>query len=298
MRKIVDATTAAAKRGEPVRAQVSSRGVGMVQCLDGSHIFILRPSYRKIMHLPLAERVAAMRQPDIRAAILSEEDVGYDQVAMADWGMTKLLHHLTPGGFFMSLPVDYEPTADQEVGRLAAAKGVSVEALVNDHLLSDGGNGPILQFFFNYAQRNLDQIAEMLSSPYALSSLADGGAHMGFICDVTMIPFQLSFWTRDRKRGPKFPIEKMVRKITRDNAEAYGLQDRGILKAGLRADINVMDFDNLKISLPKIVHDLPAGGPRLNQPTSGFLATMVNGTITRRNDKDTGARPGRLIRGA
>jgi N-acyl-D-aspartate/D-glutamate deacylase len=136
------------------------------------------------------------------------------------------------------------------------------------------------------------------SSRAALSSLGDGGAHVNLICDVSMMPFHLSFWSRDRKRGPTLPVEKMVAKITADNAKAYGLTDRGVLAVGKRADINVMNYDLLSLTMPLMVHDLPSGGARRDQRTTGFIATVLNGTLTRENDQDTRERPRRVIRGA
>jgi N-acyl-D-aspartate/D-glutamate deacylase len=136
----------------------------------------------------------------------------------------------------------------------------------------------------------------MLESPITIAGLGDGGAHSRVICDASLPTFGLTFWARDRKRGATLPIERMVKKQTHDNARLYSLTDRGTLAPGLRADINVIDFARLRLHVPRIVHDLPAGGPRMLQGSTGYLATMVNGTITRRNDEDTGMRPGRLMR--
>jgi N-acyl-D-amino-acid deacylase len=138
---------------------------------------------------------------------------------------------------------------------------------------------------------------DMLAHPLVISGLGDGGAHLNTICDASMTTSQLIHWARDRQRGPKLPVERIVAKMTRDNARLYGLADRGVLAEGMRADVNVIDFDNLSLELPKIHHDLPNDGPRLLQGSRGYVATMVNGTVTRRHDEDAGARPGRLIRG-
>ena len=151
---------------------------------------------------------------------------------------------------------------------------------------------------FNYVDGNHDVIREMLLHPQAVSGLSDGGAHCGMICDASIPTFMLSHWTRDRTRGEKLPLEWIIKKQTNDTASLYGLNDRGTLKVGKRADLNVIDYDALTLYGPKMAHDLPAGGRRLLQKASGYDHTVVAGTITRQFGKDTGQRPGRLIRGA
>ena len=148
----------------------------------------------------------------------------------------------------------------------------------------------------NYAKGSYDEVAEMLASPVTYSGLSDAGAHVRVISDGSLPTFSLIFWTRDRTRGPRFPVEFMVKKMTADNAELFNFSDRGRLAVGLRADINVIDLPHLALELPRMAADLPLGGKRLLQGAKGYVATIVHGIVTRRQDRDTGRRPGRLVR--
>jgi N-acyl-D-aspartate/D-glutamate deacylase len=165
-------------------------------------------------------------------------------------------------------------------------------------LMLEGDAGAMLMLpFYNYAEGNHDAIYEMLTHPAAVSGLSDGGAHCGLICDASYPTFLLTHWARDRHRGPKLSLEYVVRKQTRDTATLFGLSDRGVIEVGKKADLNVIDMAALTLDLPKMVYDLPAGGRRLIQGARGYDATVVSGAVTRRHGVDTGARPGRLIRG-
>jgi N-acyl-D-aspartate/D-glutamate deacylase len=166
-----------------------------------------------------------------------------------------------------------------------------------DLMLESGGTAMLMLPFFNYVEGNHDAIHEMLSHPAAISGLSDGGAHCGLICDASLPTFLLSHWARDRHRGPKFALEYLVRKQTLDTATLFGLTDRGVLAVGKKADVNVIDFDALGLGVPKMAYDLPAGGRRLIQGATGYDATVVSGVVTRRFGADTGARPGKLLRG-
>ena len=182
------------------------------------------------------------------------------------------------------------------LGARAAASGDDILSVMYDFLLEQDGRvmGALMGGLdVNQVQ---DVIREMLVHPTTVTGLSDAGAHVTLICDATMPTTQLTYWTRDRQRGERIPLEFLVAKQTARNAALYGMADRGSLTPGLRADINVIDLDRLTVSPPKAFHDLPAGGTRLIQPVQGYLATMVNGVVTRRNDSDTGARPGRLVR--
>ena len=293
---MLDATARSNEAGVPVYAHVASRGFGMLSMLDGYHAFMGRPAYLEIAHLSVADRAAAMRDPTRRAAIMAQEDAPMAVVGRDEWGMAKYLTARAAAAYLLDGRVDYEPDPSEQVRHIAEASGRSVLDVVYDHLTADDGGNVVAHMFFNYSNGNLDHTREMLQSPYALASLGDGGAHMRLISDVSMMPFHLTFWARDRKRGPTLPLEKMVAKITGDNARAYAFHDRGTLAVGKRADINVIDYDNMRIGLPEMVHDLPAGGGRLNQVASGFIATLLNGVVTRERDADMGERPGRLIR--
>jgi N-acyl-D-aspartate/D-glutamate deacylase len=194
------------------------------------------------------------------------------------------------------MPLDYEPTEESKVAHRAAKAGVSHADYVYDHLTAGDGTQLLAELSLGYLDGNVDRMGELLDHPLTISGLGDGGAHLALICDASMTTSQLTFWGRDRKRGPKLALEKIVAKMTGANASLYGLADRGLIAEGMRADINIIDFANLALEMPGIVKDLPAGGPRMLQKSRGYLATMVNGTVTRRNDAETGTRPGRLVR--
>ncbi|MFC3172794.1 amidohydrolase family protein [Novosphingobium bradum] len=283
--------------GLDLRPQTSPRGLGAVQMLDTYHVFVRRPSYRAIAHLPLAERAAAMRDPARRAAILGEADVDGEfagnpaVLKMLNGAMARL-----PGTYVLTDPLDCEPTEDRKVGALAAAAGQTPDAFIYDHYARGDGSNYNISFALNYPEGSLDHVHAMLQDPGIMIGLSDGGAHMRIICDASMPTFQLAFWARDRKRGPTVPLELAVHKLTGAPAELYGFADRGTLAVGKRADINVIDFDRLGLLPPRFVRDLPSGGGRLQQDSVGYLATFVAGEMTRCNDVETGARPGRLLR--
>ncbi|MDX5329927.1 MAG: amidohydrolase family protein, partial [Caulobacteraceae bacterium] len=193
---------------------------------------------------------------------------------------------------------DYEPRPSQTVAALALARNLTPEAVALDHMLSGGGRGMLYLPFLNYADGSLDPSYEMLGHPDAVPGLSDGGAHVGMICDGSFPTSNLTHWTRDRTRGPRFDLEAMVRMQTRDTARAVGLYDRGMIAPGLRADINIIDYDNLTLEAPQVAYDLPAGGRRLIQRARGYVATLVAGQVTQRDGEPTGALPGRLLRGA
>jgi len=171
-------------------------------------------------------------------------------------------------------------------------------AKLYDLMLEDGGRAMLMVPIFGYSDNDHEALREMLLHPAAVIGLADGGAHVAMVCDASMPTYLLTHWARDRRRGETLPLEYLIRKQTRDTAHLYGLTDRGEVAEGKKADLNVIDFDTLFLDVPRMAHDLPAGGGRLLQDARGYAATVVSGVITRRNDKDTGARPGRLVRGA
>jgi N-acyl-D-aspartate/D-glutamate deacylase len=201
------------------------------------------------------------------------------------------------GMFRLGSPPDYEPKPAQSIAAIAARAGCSPEAVAYEMLLDNEGSEVIYFPLFSYSERNLDGTYEMLQHPNTLASLADGGAHLGIMNDASMPTFLLTHWARDRKRGPRIALEKVVMLQTSCTADAYGLRDRGRLAVGYKADINVIDFDNLQIEAPYWVHDLPANGRRFMQRVRGYDATLVSGVITSRNGEATGALPGKLIRG-
>jgi N-acyl-D-amino-acid deacylase len=295
---MLDASARSNAAGLAIRPQVSARGIGTMTTLDGYHIFQLRRAYDEVAHLPLADRVVALRDPARRAAILGQRS---DPALIArdpKFGASiEMLTGRIANIFPMTLPLDYEPGPDRRLEALAAAAGVPMEAYLYDHYTAGDGTNVCASFMLNYAQGSLTPSGEMLRSPLTVGGLGDGGAHMRMMCDASFPTFQLTHWVRDRRKGPTLPLEQVVHKLTLANADLYGLADRGRIAPGLRADINVIDHDRLTLKMPRMAHDLPRGSPRLLQGASGYLATVVGGTITRRNDADTGARPGRLVRG-
>ena len=200
--------------------------------------------------------------------------------------------------FVLSDPPDYEPSEDKTVAAIARARGTSPEAVVLDLMLADEGRGMIYLPFLNYADGSLDPVRTMLESPASLPGLSDGGAHVGMICDGSFPTTLLTHWTRDRTRGEKLPLEFLIKRQCRDTAAWVGLKDRGVLQPGYRADLNVIDYDGLRLHTPHIVRDLPAGGRRLMQHADGYDATVVAGQVIQRHGEATGAKPGRLVRGA
>jgi N-acyl-D-aspartate/D-glutamate deacylase len=290
-KSLVRASQTAHAEGVPLYPQFATRGFGVLISLESVHPFQTRPSYKALEHLPLEQRLAEMRRPEVRAAILAEADrpEGADKLTCAP---DALLANYYP----LEEPLDYEPDASASFGARAAAAGKSVREFTYDYLVSGPRGGVAAYFALNYATGDLAHVPELLNSDVAIAGLGDGGAHSKYICDASLPTFSLAFWARDRKRGPTLPLELMVKRQTLDNARLYELADRGTVAPGMRADLNVIDFDRLKLKVPAVSYDLPAGGARMTQASEGYLATMVNGVVTRRDDADTGERPGRLLR--
>jgi N-acyl-D-aspartate/D-glutamate deacylase len=278
--------------GLPMRAQVASRPVGILFGLELTlNPFSHHESYRSIKDLPLAERVARLKDPEFRARLLAEE-------TQAQRGFAGSQPRAWDKMFLMGERPDYEPTPDQTVAAIAERTGQAPEVVALDQMLSHGGRGMLYLPFLNYAHGNLDPAYEMLQSPYVVPGLSDGGAHVGMICDGSFPTTNIVHWTRDRTRGPKIPLAEMVKAQCRDTAETVGLYDRGLIAAGYRADLNVIDYDRLTLRAPEVAHDLPTGGRRLIQRADGYTATIVGGQVTYRDGTPTGALPGRLLRGA
>jgi N-acyl-D-aspartate/D-glutamate deacylase len=291
------AMTAAAawrERGAKVVPLVAGRPFGILFGWDVRHPFQLRPSYEALAHLPLSERIAELRRPQIRARILEEQPQGDDQRLMMS---AAAIGRMLPGCYPLGLDPDYEPTPDQMLGRLAHRAGCSVEEVAYDALTADESCGMVLFPVFNYVDGNHDVLYEQMMDPAAVLGLDDGGAHCATICDASIPTYVLTHWVRDRARGPRLQLEDAVRRLTSQPADLYGFADRGRIAPGLRADLNVIDLDALRLHAPIAVADLPAGGTRILQGVDGYRATIVAGAITRREGRDTGARPGRLLRG-
>lgn len=288
---LLDKLDEAAAQGTPVTAQVFGRPVGMLLGLDLSfHPFSFHPSYLEIASLPLAERVAELRQPERRKRILAESPI--------DTGLP-FLAHLTRFEWMFELGAqpDYLPPLDRSIAAIAAREGSSPWEAAYDMLLRREGRNIILLPRANYGDGNLDAALTMMRHPQTVLGLGDGGAHCGVICDASLPTFMLTYWARDCATNG-LTVEETVRALTSETARAVGLHDRGYIAPGFKADINLIDHAALTLLGPEMVADLPSGGRRLHQPASGYVATIVNGQITRRNDAATGVLPGRLIRGA
>ncbi len=294
-REILALTEEANRAGALLRPQVSSRPIGFLTGLSGYHAFMRRPTYiEKLAPLPLAERAEAMRSPEMRRTLLSEPDVRPEAPGSME-NVYGLFSRAAAVMYPLDDPVDYEPELDATLGARAAAAGREVLDYLYDFLIEDGGTRFASLSTVDSSAR-MDVLREMLVHPDTVTGLSDAGAHVTLICDGTMPTTQLTHWTRDRWRGEQLPLELVVHKQTARNAALYGLHDRGTLAPGKRADVNVIDHENLRVSPPVAHHDLPAGGTRLMQPVQGYLATFCAGRPTRRHDADTGERPGRLVR--
>ena len=281
--------------GASLYPQVASRPIGLVTNVKTYHMFERRETYLKIATLPFEQRLTEMQKPEIRAAILSDQDVpsgGAGMMANANL----IFKGAAPYLYELDMPIDYEPTKDRSFGARAAAAGQTDEEFMYDFLVGNDGQNFAILLGANFSDGNFDAIREMLVHPDTITGLSDAGAHVNLIFDGVAPTYQMIHWGRDRTRGEGLPLEFIVAKQTKRNADLYGMTDRGSLEVGKRADINVIDFDHLSLGALEVRNDLPAGGTRILQPASGYLATFVNGVQTRKNDADTGARPGRLVR--
>jgi N-acyl-D-amino-acid deacylase len=291
----MDASLAATAEGAQLHPQVAGRPFGVLIGFDTGHPFMLRPTYQAIAALPIDARIVELRNPDVKAAILSEEN-GEGTGALNE-GIAMLAAGMLDSLYLLGDPPDYEPTPDRSVAGLADAAGVSSEEAAYDAFCAQEGKALLMLPLYNYVDGNHDVIREQLTHPQAVVGLGDGGAHCGLICDASLPTTMISHWTRDRSRGDQLPLEWVVRKQTKDTAALFGMTDRGTLEVGQRADVNVIDYERLNLRTPELVYDLPAGGRRLIQTAEGYVATIVAGEVTRREGVDTGARPGRLVRG-
>lgn len=281
----------AARDGLPIRGQVMGRGIGLVLGWElTDHPFTGHPAYREIAGLPFDERLRRLSDPGMRARLLSEQDRDPAHARrVATWERL----------FEIGDDPDYEPPVEASIGARAARLGIAPAALAYDTMMGRGGRGLLYRPLLNYAHGNLQSVYEMLTDPNAIPGLSDGGAHCGTTCDSSITTFDLAYWTRDRapERGPRLPLPKVIHDHTARAAAAIGLHDRGIVAPGMRGDLNVIDYDRLRLYPVRVVHDMPGGGRRLVQPARGYVATLVAGVPIVRDDEHTGARPGRLVRG-
>ncbi len=287
-RDILRLSAEANAEGADLRPQVAGRALNVLLGFQTFHPFSKRPTYLALADLPLGERIQHLRKDEVRRAILGEAIPDDPLMAMIGGQSTS---HMFPLGE----PPDYEPTPDKSVAAIARREGRPEEEVLYDLLLRHDGRELVLFTLGGYSHGSLDDMKEMLLHPNSALGLSDGGAHCGVICDASAPTYMLSHWVRDRADG--LPLEFVVKKMTRDTAHLYGLEDRGVLAPGFKADLNLVDLENLNLRLPEMVHDLPAGARRLIQRADGWKATICSGEVTFEDGVHTDARPGRLIRG-
>ena len=305
-KNIIRRTEAMNADGLDIFFQVAPRAIGSFSGLNCTfHPIMAHPSYLSIREKSLAERVAILRRPEFKTQLLSETPIqlagdGSPVPPMVDMMIASFpqiaekLFKLDHSG-----KVDYEQTNATSLAALARKNGVDVWEQAYDMLLEDDGKALIYYPVYNYYEMNYDNVLTMMKHPKALPGLSDGGAHVGTICDASFPTYLLSHWTRDRisKGSAGIELKRAVQMLTADGADYLGLTDRGRLKVGMRADINIIDYDGLDLAMPEMIADLPAGGQRLIQPVKGYKATFVKGEQVIANDEVTAARPGRLVRG-
>jgi N-acyl-D-aspartate/D-glutamate deacylase len=281
------------QEGLPIKAQVCGRPIGVLMGLELSfNPFSFCPAYRAIAGLGFAERLAAVRQPQVRAKLLAEfpgtPDPGVSQ--------SPFLTNLNNTYAWGETP-DYEPKLDQTIAACAQRRGISPAEVAYELLVANGGKTVFYVPAANFFEGRIDAALAMVRNPNTIPGLGDGGAHCGIICDASFSTYMLTRWAR-ATTGESIPLPQVVKALTSSTASAVGLNDRGVLARGYRADLNVIDFDHLRLHTPRVVYDLPSGKGRLGQSADGYVATVVNGTVTYREGAPTGALPGRLVRGA
>ncbi len=281
----------AARDGLEIRGQIAPRAIGLLFGHQLSYNpFTYLPSYQSLRALPLADKVRALRDPALRERLLIEqpENWGHEHFMRRSRAVEEM--------FVLGDPPDYEPSPARTVGAMAVQRGVTPLELAYDILPERDGHEMLYGPGTNYVHGNLDTTLEMLRHPSTLVGLGDGGAHYGMICDASFSTSMLSHWVRDRKRGERLSLPVAVQALTQRNAHAMGFSDRGTLAVGMKADVNVIDFDRLQLEPPNVIQDLPAGGIRLMQRSRGFTATILSGQVVYRDGAPTAALPGKLVR--
>jgi N-acyl-D-amino-acid deacylase len=294
-RRLLDLAEAENKAGAQLVPQIAARPFGMLVGFPGINPFQLRPTFHRLSKLPLKEMLEQVQRPAIRQTILGEEDVPNLGDGVTTRWVNTVLNNLD-AIFPLEEGLDYEPPAQKSIKVIAAASGKDPLEVVYDLCLADKGRAQLLFPMFNYADGDHQALYDQLQMPGSLLGLADGGAHATMICDASQPTTVLAHWVRDRTRGPRLSLGVAVKKLTREVADFTGLTDRGVVEVGKRADLNLIDMKALRLHMPYAIDDLPGGGRRLVQGASGYKATIVAGTVTRRDDRPTGALPGRLVR--
>lgn len=299
--RIIGRAEKAREAGIDMRLQTAPRGIGVITGLQCTfHPFIGFPSYIAISQLPLSERVERMRDPAFKARLLAEKSGtlagdGTPVPPIVD-ALIAAIDYVAGKTFLLGDNPDYEQTAETSVLHMAQERGISALEMIYDLLLEDEGRSLLYFPVYNYTDMNFDNLYRMMQHPQSIMGLSDGGAHVGTICDSSFPTYLLSYWARDRQRGKRISLPDAVRRLTSDIADYCGMHDRGRLKPGLKANINVIDHDTLRLYAPRMVQDLPAGGQRLLQDASGYRAVVVAGEVVVADDRLTGEYPGRLFR--
>lgn len=276
--------------GASITAQVLPRPVGLISGFDlSTNPFCLCPSYAAIAALPKEQRIAELRKPEVRARLLAEQPQEGHPLAMIarNWEWM----------FPLSDPPNYEPPAESSIAAQARRLGVSPEEVAYDYLLGNDGQAMLYNTLGNFYEGRLDVVYDLLKHPDVIVGLGDGGAHYAAICDASYPTFFLTYWVQDRQ-GPKISLPDAIRALSARPAQAVQLHDRGVLASGYKADVNVINLEQLKLHAPEVRYDLPSGGRRLDQRATGYVATIVSGTVIQRNGEATGALPGQVIRGS
>lgn len=290
--RLLEELAEANRQGLDLKAQLIPRGIGMILGFEMAlNPFYTTATYRSLAGLPLKERLKRLREPEIRSAIIAEP-VDPDPASVLGRAVRQFEYM-----FVLGDEPDYEQSPERSIAGRARVAGVTPEEIAYDILIEGDSGGKLYLAMANYSDGKLDAVGEILSHPDVVLGLGDGGAHLGTICDASYSTFALAYWARDRQTGRK-TVEDMVHRMTQATAKVMGLTDRGLIRAGLRADINVIDFDKLALHAPEVVYDLPSGDRRLLQRATGYEITMVDGQIVYRNGEPTGVLPGGLVRAA
>ena len=305
-RTLLDMTDAAVADGAKVKAQIALRATGLILGWESTiHPFSLHPQYQPYADMDPQARLAELKKPEVRAALINgapefKQTPAHDGDGLPSGSGIGALITLGFDNMFRLMQdgvPNYEPQPQDSIAEIAKAEGRNPAEVVYDMLMENDGRGYVFLPLLNYAHQNYDHIYDMFHSDNTVLSLSDGGAHCGVITDASFPTYLLSHWVRDRKRGKRFDLAQAVKAQTADTASLYGLHDRGVIAPGMKADMNVIDFDTLQLGEPEMVYDLPAGGRRLIQKIDGYRYTIVDGVITYQDGTPTGKMPGKLIRG-
>ncbi len=293
-RDVLQMCTTAVQAGVPITPMVFARPVTLLLSLQSENPFKSLPSFKPLRNLPVAEKVAALRNPELRRTLLAEREGRSSRAA--------LMYHDTfwEKTYRMGQPLNYMPSPDQSIAAIARREGRSALEVVYDALLEQDGQAFLMNTVAGYADGNANALREMLTHPITVLGGSDAGAHVSQIMDASMPTFMLTHWVRDlpADQPDHLSLELVVKKLTHDGARLFGLHDRGTLQPGAKADVNLIDYEHLHVNHPELVHDLPAGMPRLMQTANGYVATYVSGQAVQEHGRDTGARPGKIVRGA